>query len=294
MKRLIIIFFVILVAIPIGSFPSSLERGLKSRWLGAWVLTTVETYSACSGRHTSNRVNGRLVSSKGRHRFHRGELARVERVDVKRRRIDLYLSVVEPLLVPHRHGPFTLYNEVACKIELEVEVPRELVKAKDAASLDRTLAPILERFADIEGARRAASWNERERAPFPDDYERTLARHAIWQAEQNNALVQARMDEALRETSEITARIGSDPAYLSAFANGVQAARDLDFGDCSGLLAIDLSKGPSRVSRARNQEGRTPPRTSRGYRDGEHLVLGLEMLANLPECFVSIPELPEP
>jgi hypothetical protein len=288
MQRFAILISILLI-FPIGTFASKLERGLQSRWLGAWVVTTVETYSDCAGIYTPNRVNGHLVSSRGGHRFARGELAKVVRVDVKRRRVDLFLSVAEPLLMPHEDGPFTLYNEASCRMELEVEVPRQMVKAKDLSNIDQMLAPILERYSTLERAQRARSWNRRERQDYPEDYERTLAEHAIWKAERRNALIQSRIDEALGVTAEITDRVGSDPPYLSGFSKGVEAARGLDVGECSRLLSLDLSVPRSNVSHARNEESGMPPRVARGYEDGKRLILGLEMIRGLPECFVPVP-----
>lgn len=291
MKRILIILIVI-AFMPMSAMASKLERGLRSRWLGAWVVMTVETYSNCSGRFTANRVNGRLVSSRGRQRFRRGELARVERIDAKRRRIDIFLSIAEPVLVPYEDGPFTLYNQANCKLELEVEVPRELVKSKDVRSLDRALAPLMKRFSDIDDAQNAGSWNQRERDAYPEGYDRTLAEHAIWQAERQNALVQTRLDDAFNKTAEITSRIGSDEPYLSGFARGVRAARSKDLANCSRLLAVKFKAARPKVSHASNDSSAMSPRMLKGYQDGMHLVYGLEMLRNLPECFVPVPDPP--
>ncbi len=291
MKRIAILIVVVMI-FPISTLASKLERSLKSRWLGAWVVTTVETYSNCNGYYTANRMNGRLVNSRGGHRFERGELAKVVRVDAKRRRVDLLLSLPEPLLTPYNDGPFTLYEEVACKMELEVEIPRAMVKSKDVSSIDRTLAPLLERFATLEQAQDSRRWNGREREDFPPDYEQTLAEHAIWKAEQQNARVRSRIDEALRVTEEITGRVSSDPPYLSGFSRGVEAARNMEIGKCSQLLSIDLSVPRRRATRASNQESEMPPRVARGYEDGRRLVLGLEMISGLPECYVPVPDPP--
>ncbi len=40
------------------------------------------------------------------------------------------LSLTEPILVPTPAGPFTLYQELSCKVELEVEIPRDVVKTQ--------------------------------------------------------------------------------------------------------------------------------------------------------------------
>lgn len=291
MKRIAILIVVVMMS-PVCTHASKLQQNLKSRWLGAWVVTTVETHSDCNGYYTANRVNGRLVSSRGSHRFAKGELAKVERVDLKRRRVDLLLTLSEPMLKSYNDGPFTLYDEVTCRMELEIEIPRDMVKSKDASSIDRTLAPLLDRFASLEQAEQSRRWNMREREDYPDDYEHTLTEYAIWKAEQQNALVRSRIDEALRVTEEITARVSSDSPYLSGFSLGIEAARKMDLGQCSQLLSADISPTKRRVSRAGNRESEMPPRVARGYQDGKRLVLGLEMISGLPECYVPVPDQP--
>ena len=100
----------------------SLEKEVKGEWLGAWVVTGVESYSDCGSAHTNNRINGSLVKSKGDHRFQPGELAKINKIDVKKSRLDLLLTLAEPMLIPYQEGPFTLYREAQCKIELEIMV----------------------------------------------------------------------------------------------------------------------------------------------------------------------------
>src|SRR5437867_2512926 len=98
-----ILLIVAATSVPVAA--SELERTLESRWRGAWVLTAVDTFSDCAGTHTNNRVNGTLVSSRGRIRFRPGEVAQVGRVDLKRSRLDILVGVPEPILVSFRDGP---------------------------------------------------------------------------------------------------------------------------------------------------------------------------------------------
>ena len=291
MKRITILIVIVMI-FPVSTLASKLQQNLASQWLGAWVVTTVETHSDCNGYYTANRVNGRLVDSRGGHRFDKGELAKVVRLDAKRSRVDLQLSLAEPMLRSYNDGPFTLYEEVTCRIELQVEIPREMVKSKDASSIDRALAPLLERFATLEQAEQSRRFNGRQREDYPDDYEQTLAEHAIWKAEQQNALVRSRIDEALRVTGEITARVSSDAPYLSGFSLGVEAARSIEVGQCPQLLSLDISPPQRQVARAGNNDAEMPPRVARGYEDGKRLVLGLEMISGLPQCYVPVPDQP--
>ena len=110
------------------AFAGGIEKDINKRWLGAWVVTRSEMYSDCNAVYTQNRINGSLVSGRGARRFQPGELAKVTKVDAGRHRIDVRISLVEPVLLTYREGPFTLYDEASCRVELEVEVSRDQVK----------------------------------------------------------------------------------------------------------------------------------------------------------------------
>lgn len=285
------------------------QDAVASHWRGAWVVTTAETHADCAGLHTGNRVSGRLVSSKGRWRFKPGELAKVGSVDLKRDRVDLKITLAEPLLVPHQDGPFTLYDEARCQMELQVEVPRDLVKGKDVAALDDVLRVVVERYATEDEARASRRFNGRERDPYPEDYEQTLAAHAAWQARQANAAVQARLDALVDETSRIPERIGDDPDYMAGFVRGVEAGRAARPDSCPALMSIGTA--PVRVATGYNGSGAVPAgrggheghgdhagpggeteaqaRFNRGYVDGVRLTQGLDAIRRLPGCFVPVP-----
>ncbi len=268
---------------------SDLQDGLEGRWRGAWVLTRVETYADCAGLHTNNRVNGNLVDGRGRFRFAAGELAKIVSVDLKRSRLDLDIKLTEPNLVSHTEGPFTLFSEANCQIELQVEVPRSAVSGKNLPAVESLLQPVLLRFASVDEARQSRAWNRRKRAAYPPDYDRTLARYAAWKAQRTNDAVQARLDQARDETARLTDRITSDPDYLRGFAAGVEAMKESDPGGCSQLVGLDLAafeKPPAQQAASAND---AQSRADRGRRDGRRLVLGLEMLRRLPACFVEVP-----
>src|SRR5437867_6771985 len=174
--RLSMLFVLAALLTPLGPVVDSalagdLQRSLEMRWRGAWVLTGVDVYSDCAGTHTDNRVSGTLVSSKGRTRFRPGELAQIGKVDVKRSRLDILLGLPEPILVSFRDGPFTLFNETRCLVELDVELPRSLVSGDDVDGIETALKPILKRFTSQEEATQAKTWNHRQREAYPADYE---------------------------------------------------------------------------------------------------------------------------
>ncbi|MCI0567834.1 MAG: hypothetical protein L0Z52_06535, partial [Acidobacteria bacterium] len=221
-----------------------LEDVLESRWRGAWVLMTTDIYSDCAGNYTRNDVNGELVRSQGRFRFRRGELAQVKDFDLERSGLELALSLPEPLLMSYEDGPFTLYEEVRCLASLDVELPRAVVKGNDPRRIEAALQPLLLRFVSEESATQSRFWNHRERGEYPDDYDRTLARHAAWKAEQTNAAIQARIDQATEEASRITGRVNSDHDYLKGFSAGIEAVRARDLSECDASCPSHRSSPP--------------------------------------------------
>jgi hypothetical protein len=293
MKRCLLAAILIAV-LPALAHAGSLEKEVKARWLGAWVVTGVEGYSDCGGAATNNRIHANLVKSKGKHRFQPGELAKVNKIDVKKSRVDLHLILAEPLLVPYQEGPFTLYREARCKLELEIMVDREAVKSKDADALDQALRGILERYATEEEAQQSPDWNGREIEPYPDGYERTLAELAVWRAEQANLRVEAKLDEARQKTGRLAYSVSTDPDYLEGFARGIEAARESDPRDCPALLAIDLGGSSHAASKYQDSSPETAEqRSDRGYRDGRLFVYGLILVERLPGCFVPVPPHPD-
>jgi hypothetical protein len=267
-----------------------LERQLDERWLGAWVVITTESGSDCGALYTNNRVNGRLVTSDGWNAFGAGELAKIDKIVVSRSRVDLKLGLVEPLLVARQDGPFTLYDQVGCRVEIELEVPRDAVKRGDVAGIERLLSRVLERHETEDAALASRSWNGREREPYPDDYDRTLARHAAWRAEQTNAAVQVAIDRAMVELSHLSDRIDEGPAWTTGFAEGMRAARAERLGACGTLLALDLAEARRRAMVDRRGHEGVPQDHLDGFADGIVLVHGLALVRELPACFVPVPD----
>lgn len=265
-----------------GPAAGDVEATLNSHWRGALVLTRVPLHSDCGGFYTDNELLGAGVGSGGARRFEAGELVRVERVDVKGKRLDVFLDFAEPVLWPLRDGPFTLYEERLCRAQLQMPQPREVLgdSGRAGEALDRTLAL----QPSPEAARQAAQWNGRRREPYPADYERTLEEHAAWKASQTNAAVQARLDEAADDALRVADRVDDDPDYLQGFAAGVRKARDRHLGsDCSSLLGGSFSSFAAGPPRDRDEPWR------RGFQDGQRLVYGLELMRRLPRCFIPVP-----
>jgi hypothetical protein len=247
------------------------------------VVATAEVYSHCDGSYSNNQVSGRRVSGKGPQRLAPGELGKVHKVTAGRSRVDVLVDLDESLLVPFRDGPFELWNEVHCRVELQFEVPREVVKAGDVEAAEATLAQVLERFEDRQGAERSAAWNRRRRQPYPEDYEETLAEYRAWKAEQTNAAVAARIDRAVDEAAEAARRMrAADAAYVAGFAAGVEELERVSYGDCPSLL----SAGFWAVKRSPPRERRDDRAFCDGFDDGQLLAWSLELARRLRGCFV--------
>jgi hypothetical protein len=287
MRRFAVIFAVTLLSLTLAApaMAGAFQKEIKSRWLGAWVVTRVDVYSDCGALHTNNRINGDLVKSGGAHRFLNGELARLNKVDLKRSRLDLMLSLTEPILVPAPDGPFTLYRELSCKVELKVEIPREAVKSQSIDDIEKAMLTVVERHSNEDSAVSSELYNGRERDPYPDDYEETLHAHAVWQAEETNKAILAKLERARKETRELADRMTSDPDYLEGFLAGVETAKSKDLNACSTLMAIDLDSGASRKPDDARQA-----RIQRGSTDGRNLIYSLMMERNLMECLVEVPQ----
>jgi hypothetical protein len=283
------------------------QTTLASRWRGAWVVTNAETYSDCAGPYTGNRINGRLVSGRAMLRFKAGELAKVDSIDLKRSRLDLRLSYPEPILRAYQDGPFTLYDEAQCRVEMQVELPREMVKGQDVMGVERLLGPVLERHSTEEAARSSKVYNTRAREAYPADYKQTIAQHAAWRAEQTNMAVKASIDRLVDEASRITERIGEDADYISGFVQGVEAGRAPHPVACPDLMALASATPPgyalpgspnlSQAARRGQKPGTVSPisteaqaRRQHGYQDGLRLSLGLDAVRRLSACYVEVPD----
>lgn len=274
------------VAVPARA---GLEDELERAWVGAWVVTRVEAASDCSGFYTNVEVRGRRASSKGSRRFGEGELARVDKVNLKSDRVDLYLSVVEPVLAPRTDGPFTLYDERSCRVQLMVDVPKATVKAERLDEVDAVLLEAVERHETSAAARRSRAFNGREREPYPRDYEETVARHAAWKAEEaNRALAAARL-AALDEAAQALSRVTEDPGYLAGFAAGVEAQRGRSAPGCSSLAGAGFSADEQRPPGGRRGSSPDERAFQRGFRDGQVVAWATRVARAVEGCFVPVP-----
>ena len=267
---------------------SRLDDDLDRRLRGAWATLGVEVYSSCSGTYSDNTISNAGVASKAARRFEAGELVKIDKIKVKRARVDLLTTFAEPVLVSHNDGPFELWEERECKAQLIFEVGRATIKRGNADEIMALLAAAMTTYGSRDSARSSDGWNGRERRPYPDDYDRTLARYEAWRAEQTNTAVAAGIEKAVDEAAHAAEEIEQDADYLDGFAAGVEEMESLDINDCARLIDASFSS-----FRERPPSGKTST-WDRGFDDGQSLVFHLYLSRELRHCFVPVHMTPDP
>ena len=265
---------------------SDLEKRLESELRGAWGILEAEVYSACGGTYSDNTIGAAGVASKAGHRFDPGELVKIDKIKVKRQRVDLLLTLAVPIRTSHMDGPFELFDKRECKVQLIFPVPREQVKSGDTEALLDTVRATITLFPSLADARESDVWNGRELEPLPDDYEATLQRHAAWKAEQTNAAIRTAVDHALAAGANIAEDLSDDPDYLAGFAKGAEEMSSLTLSNCSSLLSS------SYTAYHKNAAKDQPRRWRDGWDDGQELVFNVLVANRLQGCFVLVPPAP--
>jgi hypothetical protein len=258
---------------------ADLQDDLNARWRGAWVIVTGELYSNCDGLTTDNRISGDLILGNGRHAFAPGELARITRVDARRRRVDVFLDIAEPMLIEYRDGPFTLYREATCPVELLIDYGDARTRDLGVAGVETEFNRWFERYARLEDAEASASWNQRLREDYPVDYEQTLADYERWKVDQHNRLVDERIDDSIEETSHLLAQVSSNPEFGAGLSYGIAAMREDISEDCGRLVA----SAPETF--ARDYEAPSPD-WGNGFKTGQQLAYHVELSQRLRGCHI--------
>lgn len=251
---------------------ANVEDDLNARWRGHAVVAKLALASDCNGFYNDNDVQGTALDSRADRRFPPGELATVDHVTTHWTRIDVFLDLSEPVLWPLHDGPFTLYEERRCKVQLKLNLPKDVVKRTTPAH--EAVLQVLELYDSAEQARASARWDRRRRESYPADYARTVAEHAAWQAAQRNDAVGGKLDNAIEDAQRTLAGLRDEPDYLSSFADG---ARERPyFSDCDAALGAYFS--PKKGGKDRH-----------GYEDGQRLAWDLEVARMLKGCFAPPP-----
>jgi hypothetical protein len=280
------------LAAAVPAAAGDLEEALRSRWLGAWVVTGIETYSSCDGSFANNDVIGARATSRAALGFAAGELARVDKLNLKGSRVDVYLVIAEPLRIARQEGPFTLYDERTCKVQLLIDAPGKEIRAGNLAAVEAAITRAVTAFPTREQAQASEAWNRRVREPLPDGYADTLARYEVWRAEQVNVRLAEAREAAIDEADRVVDRLDDDPRFLEGFGAGVAAVRYATPPSCEAMAA----SAPAFVEREapREHRGDTAEQRAwrRGFRDGQLLAFNVAVARAIGACFLAPPPPP--
>ena len=277
-------FLLLLAAEPPAAAAAGAERALRAAWVGRHVVLRTAALSNCAERYTNNRLRGTQPSSGGRHRFDPGEVGRVDNLHLQRARVDLLLTLVEPLRVELRDGPFQLFEQLECRVELEVPAPREAVRRGAVERLDGLLADVVEPAGDRAAAEASPLWNRRRVEPLPEDHEERLAAYQAWKQEQLYLALRGRLAEALERASDIAAGTDRGVAYAQGLVAG---ARDYDAdrlysAPCVELPGTRFSGGWGKPPDDLEEEDERDWKD--GYEDGQRLRFEVALARRLERC----------
>jgi hypothetical protein len=139
----------------------------------------------------------------------------------------------------------------------------------------------MERHATRDEATASEAWNRRERDPYPEDYEETLAALEVWRVEQQNASIRERIVEAREEVRRILTRVSTEKeGYAEGFALGIEAMMSREWGDCDRLLGTSFKS---------YRESAPEDYLEEGFQDGQLLAYSVEMMHRLEDCYVEAP-----
>ena len=277
---------VCILAVAASGFGSDLDDRLNQRLKGAWAILEVEVYSACAGTYSDNRVGDAGVAGKAQYRFEAGELVKIDKVNAKRQRVDLLLTLDVPFRTSRVEGPFELFDERQCQVQLIVPVLREEIKAGIDETIVSRFEELITLYPTLDDARDSDSWNGRETEPLPSDYDQTLARYAVWQAEQTNAAVNDAVRRAVNEAADVAEDLSDDSDYLAGFAAGAEKMSTFGTSDCASLLSASLSMHDTKAPEDKEKRWRD------GWHDGQELIFNVLLAERLQACRVPVPPAP--
>jgi len=277
---------VCIVSIAATGFASDLDDRLNQRLKGAWAILEVEVYSACAGTYSDNQVGDAGVAGKAQYRFEAGELVKIDKVNAKRQRVDLLLTLEVPFRTSRVDGPFELFDERQCQVQLIVPVLREEIKAGNDEAVVSRFEELIALYPSLDDARDSDSWNGRETEPLPPDYDQTLARYAVWLAEQTNTTVDEAVRRALEDAADVAEDLSDDSDYLAGFAAGAEKMSGFSTTDCASLLSTSFSFHDTAPSKEE------PKRWRDGWQDGQELIFNVLLAERLQACRVPVPAAP--
>lgn len=278
--------FVLALSIAATGAASELDDRLNQRLRGAWAVLEVEVYSGCAGTYSDNEVGDAGVAAKAQRRFEAGELVKIDKVNARRQRVDLLLTLAVPLRTSRIDGPFELFDERECQVQLIVPLAREDVKMGNDTKIAAQLEELITVYPSLEDARESDSWNEREIQPLPADYEQTLQKYTAWKAEQTNAAVSDGLHRAIDDAADVADDLSDDADYLAGFGAGAEEMTSFSTTDCSSLLSASLSFYDTSPPKDK------PKRWRAGWQDGQELIFNVLLAERLLACRVPVPPAP--
>lgn len=286
------------VCVPPANAAVALEatNRMQDDWTGAWIVTSTETFSDCSGFYTANEVYGDAsVSSRGRSRIDAGTPARVDSVDLRSDRLSLRVTLSVNEMVERPHREFTLRALARCQAEMRVMVPPGVVEGGDVAALEALLDRVVERHADERSAILASNFLPLDTPGYETERQEAIALHREWRQVQSAAAMQARLDQWTAQTARLSKGISQDPDYLAGFGRGVEAGRNMVPTACDEVTRFEPALQPARgnSNAAFAAKGNRQKTWTRGYEDGLRLAQGLEVIRILPGCMPPAP-MPKP
>ena len=249
---------------------ADVEGDLRAELVGRYALAKGQLISECTDHYTDMKVaGGRLDGGTGT-RFEAGELLRIDNVKAGALSgLDVNLSFVEPFLLSFEDGPFTVYDQRRCRVQLNFEVPREV--RKDRTKALAAIAAVLDTFDDA-GAAKRAGWNRRKVESYPRDWEKTKQEYEAWRVAQTNRLVHEKVAYVLEEAGRVLTYMPGDDDYLWSFAAGARQRSD-SWSSCGAMLeATFYSSGSGGKS-------------SRGWTDGQHVAWANHLAQALQGCY---------
>lgn len=282
MHRIIAFLIIFLWVSPL--IGGALENQLRAKWQGRWVILTAETYSNCNGFYSNNQVNQGLVTSKAKRLFQMGELGKITKVQVKRSRVLVYVELLEPILKAKNDGPFTLYDEANCKVELRFEVGRAAIKQSNIEAIEASFESVFKAFSSQQEAMAFSTYNQRVRDPYPEDYQQTLADYEAWKVEQELAAIERTIEQAFREINRISAGVKEETEYARGFVAGLREMKRQSLPDACDQLQ---SATPSRFMKT--PKDRITAGYKEGFDDGQRLAFYQEQADRLTACLKASP-----
>lgn len=271
MSRKLSIWIVASTLASAGAAHGDVEADLRAELVGRYALARGELVSECTDHFTDmNVVGGRLTGGMGV-RFAGGELLRIDNVSVGAMAgLDVNLTLVEPFLLSFQDGPFEIYDERRCRVQLNFEVGRDV--RKDVQKSLAAVAAALELFDDA-GAAKHAGWNRRKVEPYPKNWEKTKRDYEAWKLTQVNAAVRAKTALVLDEAGRVLNDMPGDDDYLLSFAAGARARSD-SWSSCEAMLEATFY--------AARSEGKS----KRGWSDGQLVAWANHLAQALQACYL--------